>query len=1150
MDYLVKGEKQFRLLIADDDNIALLLDEKLNVIFRNTAATLNLPWQEGNFHALLERYGYPGEDESFEKVIAESFLSPGKSFPVTLRLKHKNGGDVLLDGSVKNLLYEEQVNAILIQLTDITKTEEAKESMLATNRLHLFINRIHKILLRSTDREFLFDNLCREAIESGKFTMAWIGIFDEKTKMLNPVYHAEVDGIFFSNLKIGIDKQAGEQNVSLVRDLRNGKTILNNDAESSRLGKSANTLQTDSFSTISIPFKQSGKIFGVFNLHAGGKDFIGKEQIALLEETAADISFVLDSFVKKEIQKESQQAIEASGRHYETLTEMSPVGIFHTDSTGYTTYVNPYWCAISGLSGEEALGNGWLNAVHKDDREKLSEGWIQATKDRKLSISEYRFVRKDGSIAWVMGQAVPEINSSNEVIGYIGTITNITDRKISEEKLKRSNIQLSLSQTISHIGYWESDFRNETDFWSDEMFRLVGIGNDQAPMNMETFIKNVHADDREILEKDLEAAMENKAPLNSEFRYTRQDGTIANFISIGNFINDKDGRPALMVGITQDITQRKKIENEILKEKKLSDSIINSLPGIFYMSDRTPKLLRWNEAFEMISGYSSGELESVVPIKIFDPEDHPHFRISMEKAYREGFADVEARILTKDGRKIPYYFTGVRIEYQGVQVLLGIGIDISDQKKADEAIKESEEKYRTLVEQASDAIYIANEEGHIITVNPSACKLSGYSESELLEKSIYEFVFAEDLKEKPFRFDDLRQGKTVTIERRFKVKGGKILYLECIAKMLSDGRILVFARDISDRLQAQNDIIKEKNFSDAIINSLPGIFYLYDESGNFLRWNRNFEYVSGYTRREITRMKPLDFFDVSEKELLKQKGEVVFGKGQADVEAHFLTKNNEKIPYFFYGLRVIFEGKICLIGVGIDITEKWKAEELLKKSYEDIRKLASHLTEVREEERKRIGREIHDELGQQLTAIKMDVAWIDKKIPLDTAQVKTKIKNIIELLDDSNKSIRRILSELRSGVLDDHDLLGAVEWLGKNFTANTGIPVTFIFADKRINVPEPIGNCIFRLCQEAFTNITRYSKASEVVVSINNSGNRVTASVEDNGIGFNVDSIEYNKSFGILGMRERVLSLGGEFEVISSRGSGTKIALQIPYIVS
>ncbi len=1150
MEHLIKGEKQFRLLIADDDSIVILLDERLNVIFRNASATLNLPGQDGNFHALLERYGYPGEDEKFEKVIAESFSRPGKSFTLTTRLKDINNTDLLLEGSVKNLLYEEQVNAILIQLKDITKTQMVMESSFATSRLYLFLNRVYKNVLRSTDSKSLYDSICCEAIESGKFRMAWIGLFDESKNLLKPAYHAEVDAIFFSDLKIRIDKEADEENASFVGYLRNGKTIINNDAESGRLGKSSDTLQTDSFSTISIPLKQSGKIVGAFNLHAGGKDFFGKDQIRLLEEAIADISFVMDSFVEKEIQKKSQLAIEASGRHYETLAKMSPVGIFHTDNTGYTTYVNPHWCTISGLSGEEALGNGWLKAVHNDDREQLRQGWIQATKDRKLSISEYRFVHKDGSIAWVMGQAVPEINSSNEVIGYIGTITNITDRKISEEKLKRSNTQLSLSQTISQIGYWEFDFKNETDFWSDEMYRLVGIGSEERPMNIEAFVSNVHPDDRKILEKDLEAAMENKTPLNSEFRYTRQDGTIANFISIGNFINDKDGRPALMVGITQDITQRKKIENEILKEKKLSDSIINSLPGIFYMSDRTPKLLRWNEAFEMISGYSSGELESIVPIKIFDPEDHPHFRVSMEKAYREGFADAEARILTKDGRKIPYYFTGVRIEYQGVQVILGIGIDISGQKKADEAIKESEEKYRTLVEQASDAIYIANEEGHIITVNPSACKLSGYSESELLEKSIYEFVFSEDLKEKPFRFDDLRQGKTVTIERRLKVKDGKILYLECIAKMLSDGRILVFARDISERLQAQNDIIKEKNFSDAIINSLPGIFYLYDESGTFLRWNRNFEYVSGYTRREITSMKPLDFFDVSEKELLKRTGEVAFGTGKADVEAHFLTKDKEKIPYYFYGLRVIFEGKICLIGVGIDITEKRKAEELLKKSYEDIRKLASHLTEVREEERKRIGREIHDELGQQLTAIKMDVAWIDKKIPPDTTQVKTKIKNIIELLDDSNKSIRRILSELRSGILDDHDLLGAVEWLGKKFTANTGIPVTFIFPDKRLNVPEPIGNCIFRLCQEAFTNITRYSKASEVVVSINSAGDIVRASVEDNGIGFNVDSIVYNKSFGILGMRERVLSLGGEFEVISSPGSGTKIALRISNIVS
>jgi signal transduction histidine kinase len=192
-----------------------------------------------------------------------------------------------------------------------------------------------------------------------------------------------------------------------------------------------------------------------------------------------------------------------------------------------------------------------------------------------------------------------------------------------------------------------------------------------------------------------------------------------------------------------------------------------------------------------------------------------------------------------------------------------------------------------------------------------------------------------------------------------------------------------------------------------------------------------------------------------------------------------------------------------------------------------LRMLTAHLQNVREEERKRIGREIHDELGQQLTAIKMDVAWIDKKITDEDTGVKGKLKNVIELLDGSNKSIRRILSELRPGILDDYNLLDAIDWLGNQFTINTGIPLNFTTTETSFKYASVLVTCIFRVYQEALTNITRYAGATKVLASLTVNNGIITVSIEDNGKGFVPESIQAHKSFGILGMKERVLSLGG-----------------------
>lgn len=142
--------------------------------------------------------------------------------------------------------------------------------------------------------------------------------------------------------------------------------------------------------------------------------------------------------------EQANTELQESEQRYQTLVRTSPVGIFHTGPDGATTYVNPKWCAISGLSADRALGDGWLDAVHPDDKETLSRDWQEATRLRQASFSEYRFVRPDGAIAWVMGQAVPEMNAENQVIGYVGSITDITDGQQAKERIHKLNAELEL----------------------------------------------------------------------------------------------------------------------------------------------------------------------------------------------------------------------------------------------------------------------------------------------------------------------------------------------------------------------------------------------------------------------------------------------------------------------------------------------------------------------------------------------------------------------------------------------------------------------------------------------------------------------------------------------------------------------------------
>ncbi|MCW3119386.1 MAG: domain S-box protein, partial [Chitinophagaceae bacterium] len=326
----------------------------------------------------------------------------------------------------------------------------------------------------------------------------------------------------------------------------------------------------------------------------------------------------------------------------------------------------------------------------------------------------------------------------------------------------------------------------------------------------------------------------------------------------------------------------------------------------------------------------------------------------------------------------------------------------------------------------------------------------------------------------------------------------------------------------------------------------------YDFKADRLTWSEELYNVFDTDKRTFkeTHDSFLNLVDKEDREFVLQTSKHTQQTGEPfTIEYHITTSKGEKkvIQEHGYGQKDSKGNVIRLFGTAQDITERKKAEETLKQSYEEIKRLTEHLQKIREEERTYIAREIHDELGQQLTAIKMDVVWIDKKIPEGTTPIKSKLKNIIELLDGSNQSVRKILSELRSGILGDHGLPEALKWQGRQFTERTGIPVEFTITEKALKLPEEIAASIFRVYQESLTNIMRHAEARKVLTSLKILDNFIIVTIEDDGKGFYVESLRNNKSFGILGMKERIASVHGKFEVDSAPGKGTTINISIPY---
>ncbi len=270
-------------------------------------------------------------------------------------------------------------------------------------------------------------------------------------------------------------------------------------------------------------------------------------------------------------------------------------------------------------------------------------------------------------------------------------------------------------------------------------------------------------------------------------------------------------------------------------------------------------------------------------------------------------------------------------------------------EESSEFLARSETRYRELVENANSIIVRWNLEGRITFVNKFAQEFFGYDENEIIGRYAVGTIvpeeestgrdlsgLTEDILSNPARY-------VSNVNENIK-KNGERVWVAWTNKPVvdDDGRIvevLSIGNDITARRRLEQDLIEEKNLNDLMVDSLPGIFYLFDSYGNFLRWNKNFETVSGRSGQEISAMRPSDFFADDEKPILEEAIKDVFSLGQQTVEADFLAKDGTSNCHLFSGMRIVFDGVPCLLGMGLDITERRRAEIALKETSEMLRSI-------------------------------------------------------------------------------------------------------------------------------------------------------------------------------------------------------------------
>jgi signal transduction histidine kinase len=242
------------------------------------------------------------------------------------------------------------------------------------------------------------------------------------------------------------------------------------------------------------------------------------------------------------------------------------------------------------------------------------------------------------------------------------------------------------------------------------------------------------------------------------------------------------------------------------------------------------------------------------------------------------------------------------------------------------------------------------------------------------------------------------------------------------------------------------------------------------------------------------------------------------------------------------------EGRIAgHFGIQRDITEKHRSMEEVQVSREQLRALTSRLQKVREEERTEVAREIHDELGQALTGLKLDISWMKSRLPREH-EMMAQCASVIQRIDQTLNAVRRIATSLRPSVLDQLGLAAAAEWQGQEFRSRTGIEVEMDISTDGSAIPDELGSSAFRILQESLTNVARHANATRVTIRLQQTPDVLRLEVKDNGVGISTQCLKSTDttSLGIIGMRERALACGGELDICPNSAGGTTVSLRVP----
>jgi PAS domain S-box-containing protein len=510
-------------------------------------------------------------------------------------------------------------------------------------------------------------------------------------------------------------------------------------------------------------------------------------------------------------------------------------------------------------------------------------------------------------------------------------------------------------------------------------------------------------------------------------------------------------------------------------------------------------------------------------------------------------------LLRGDGSVFNAQLDGLhRFRNEGATMVRFTLTDNTERKKA----YAREERTRRILDSTLDMIFIFSPESlRFEYMNKGALRETGYSREKLLQMTPLDVLPQMSEAESRAFVTPLVSGdkEAMRFETELLCKGGKELPVEVRLQLEREqdggGMFVAIVRDITKRKEAERELHRQKKLMWQVIDTDPNMIFVRDMTGRYMLANRSMADFYGIPIQNL--------IGASHAELVHEAQAVHwdFLTGDRDVTAsmdevvstdHVLLPDGRQHWYLTVKRPLPQnDGSINILGIAVDITDLKHSETRLAASYKKLQRLSLHLENVRAEERTKIGRNLHDEMGAVLAALKMRVAWLSSKLPQELPRLQAEAGHLSELVSDGIRTVRQVVAELRPNLLNDIGLLEAVRDHVKKFRRDMDIECTIVPPDKPLELNESQSVTIFRIIQESLNNVAKHAHAGSVEIRFKIHNGTLVVLIQDDGCGFDTATTKPH-SFGLLGIRERALMIDGEATIASAPGRGTQIKLNVP----